>query len=673
MAELEHIWRPLRIGPVTIRNRIVMTAMTLGYGRDNVLSDRHIAFYRERARGGVALMITEQQAGHRLSKGAFQMGCSAWEKAAIPQFAKLADAVHELGAKQFVQLFGTGVHDRGTQIFDEWHPLWGVSLVPSSVHREVPMVMGHDEIRDVVEGFGESASNVMVSGLDGVEVQGAHGFLVAQFLSRVYNDRSDRYGGSVRNRCRFGLEVGKEIRNRVDGSITVGLRLSFEEWVPGGITAAETEEQIEIFAASGLFDYLSISTGGYGVNHKAAPPSTSVPEGFTVPLARRAKEIADGRLKIITAGRITRLEMAEEIIASGSADIVGMTRSHVADPYLVKKARDGRQAERVHCVGANTCQHRLWDQRPVACVMNPVAGREARWGRGSLAKLDDNRKRIAVVGGGPAGMRLAGLAAARGHQVRLFDADNELGGHLNMLKRLPGRDRWAQAVDDLAWPVMNGAVEVELGRRIDAPELDMEWCEIVVCACGSVWDGSGFSPQRPDRPEGIPGADEEHVFDIGTALERALLEPASLGTHVMVIDETGEYLPLGLADLLSSAGAQVDIVTPAAMIGADMAGTAELNVLMPPLMDKGVTLHTQRFVEAIDKEGVRLYHLWGGRRMTLSPETVVLSQRRLPLDRLFFALAGTSGLEDVRRVGDGLAPRKLDAVMYEAEQVGREI
>ena len=402
-----------------------MTAMTIAYGEDNVLSDRHIAYYRERAKGGIGLIISEQQAGHRLSKGSFHMGCTAWEKRAIPQFAKLADAVHEFGAKQFVQLFGCGVHDKGTMIFDEWHPLWAASIVPSIAHREVPLVMEKEHIDDLVKGFGEAALNTKVAGIDGIEIQGAHSYLIGQFLSPSYNRRSDQYGGSSENRARLPLEIAEEIRHRVGSDVALGLRLSFDELMgPAGITAAESEEQIERFAVSGLFDFMNISSGGYHTIQYAAPPAEFVEEGYMVPFAQRAKEIVGDRARIFTVGRIIRLAMAEQIVAEGAADMVGMTRAHVADPFLVRKALEGRDDERVHCVGANVCQQRLWDQRPMACAVNAVAGRERYWGDGTLVMATPAR-RIAVVGGGPAGLKTAVLAAHRGHTVVLYERKPE--------------------------------------------------------------------------------------------------------------------------------------------------------------------------------------------------------------------------------------------------------
>jgi 2,4-dienoyl-CoA reductase-like NADH-dependent reductase (Old Yellow Enzyme family) len=666
------LWSPLRIGPVEVRNRIMMTAMTLSYGEGNILSDRHIAYYRERAKGGIGLIVTEQQAGHRLSKGSFYEGCTAWEKRAIPQYAKLADAVHEFGAKQFVQLFGCGVHDKGTMIFDEWHPLWAASRVPSVVHREVPVAMEQEHLDDLVKGFGEAALNVKVAGLDGVEIQGAHSYLIGQFLSPGYNRRSDAYGGSPENRARLPLEIAAEIRERVGSDIALGLRLSFEEWMgPSGITAEESEEQVERFAASGLFDYLNISSGGYHTIHYAAPPAAFVEEGYMVEFARRAKELVGDRVRIFTAGRIIRIEMAEEIVAAGSADMVAMTRAHVADPFLVRKAREGRTDETVHCVGANVCQQRLWDQRPVTCVVNPTAGRERYWGDGSLQHVNGGARRIGVIGGGPAGMKTAALAARRGHSVVLMEREQELGGHLRLIARLPARGTWSMAVEDLAKPVAREGVEVRLGAAVTRDGLADEGFDTIVCATGSRWDDSGFSPYRPDR-DGIPGAERDDVLTIDAALERALADPRSLGERLVILDESAGYLPQALAVIAAEAGAQVDLVTPQLFVGEDTQKTWEMNFMYPKMTEAGVRMRPQQFVESIDDDGVEVYDVWGGPRERVAVDTVVLCLMRVPDDALFNELRD-AGTPDVRPVGDAIAPRRLEAVVYEGEKLGREI
>ncbi len=442
-SDLSLVWEPLEIGTTRVKNRIMMTAQTTLYGKDNILGDRHVDYYRERAKGGAALFICEQQAAHRLSKGSFFEGCSAWEKRAIPQYAKLADAVHEHGARQFIQLFGCGVHDKGTMIMDEWHPLWGVSKLPSVVHGEIPLVMEQAHIDDVVRGFAESALNVHVAGCDGVEIHAAHSYLLGQFLSPTYNDRTDGYGGSVRNRCRIVLEIGEAVRARVGDRLTVGVRLSFDEFLgEAGITPDQAEEQLEILSASGLFDFFNISGGGYYTLHHAVAPM-GVKQGFMIPFGKRAKAVVGNRAKVFVVGRIIDLRQAEQALADGATDMVAMTRAQMAEPHLVKKTREGREKEIRRCMGANECVARLFDNRQAACVVNPTVGREARWGSGTLQPVAPAAaKTIVVVGGGLAGMKTAEVAGSRGHRVVLFEREQHLGGHLNLLMGLPTRKEW---------------------------------------------------------------------------------------------------------------------------------------------------------------------------------------------------------------------------------------
>ncbi len=672
-SEFRHLWTPLTIGSTTVKHRIMMPAETLDYGQDHILSDRHIAFYSERAKGGAALIITEQQGAHPVSKGSFYFGCTAWEKRVIPHYAKLADAVHEYGAKQFVQLFTPGVHDKGTMIVDEWHPLWAASRVPSFLHREIPIVMEQQHIDDLVKAFGESAVNVKVSGLDGVEIHGAHSYGIGQFLSAAYNHRTDRYGGSVRKRCQLAIEIAEEIRRRVGQDFTMGIRLSFDEFMgEAGITQEQAEEQVEVLAATGLFDFFNISGGGYHTFHWAVAPMGS-PYGLMIPFGKRAKEIVGHRAKVFIVGRIIDLSMAEEIIADGAADMVAMARAHMADPFLVAKVREGREQELIKCVGANECIARLLENREVICMMNPTSGRERQWGQGTLKMVSKGEaKKIVVVGGGPAGMKTAAVAAKRGHHVVLLEKEPVLGGHLNLIKQLPTRAEWQTAIDNLTREMATAGVEVRLGVQATTTVLEQEKPDAIVCATGSTYSATGLSSYRPERP-GIPGAAQEHVIDVGTAIRRALKDPAALGKRVMIVDETGGYLPLGLAEVLATqGGVEVEVISPHLFIGEDLVRTQDMPILFPRLVAAGVKLTAQHFVEKIAGNTVEVYNLWGGEKRTIANvDTIVISMMRTPNDTLFSELR--QSFPEVHRVGDVVAPRKPAAVIYEGEKLGREI
>ena len=669
---LRLVWEPLEIGSTRVKNRIMMTAQTTLFGKDNVLGDRHIEFFRERAKGGAALFITEQQAGHRISKGSFFEGCSAWEKRAIPQYAKLADAVHEHGARQFVQLFGCGVHDKGTMIMDEWHPLWGVSKLPSIVHHEVPLVMEQEHIDDVVKEFGESALNVKVAGCDGVELHAAHSYLLGQFLSPVYNDRTDRYGGSVRNRCQILLEIGESVRAQVGNSFTVGVRLSFDEFLgEAGITPDQAEEQLEVLSTSGLFDFFNISGGSYYTLHHAVAPM-DVKNGFMVPFAKRAKAVVGNRAKVFVVGRVIDLHQAEQAIADGATDMVAMTRAQMAEPHLVKKTREGRQKEIRRCMGANECVARLFDNRPVTCAVNPTVGREARWGSGTLQPAaSEEAKRIVVVGGGLAGMKTAAVAGSRGHRVVLLEREECLGGHLNLLMELPTRKEWGTAIDNLVRAMEVAGVEVRLGEEATPEAIEREQADAVVIATGARWDCDGRSQFRPGQLR-LAGTEQENVIDVGTATERALTDASALGRRIVILEESGFYLPLGLAEILAAGGAHVEIVTPRAMVGEDVMRTLDLYFVMPRLEEAGVVCNAHTNVDKIEGDTVHVRSVWGGQpRVIEGVDTVVISMLRSPNDALYRALEGR--VAELHRVGDVLAPRRPIQSMYEGEELGRAL
>ena len=678
MGDLELIWKPLRIGATTVRHRIMVAPHGQAYGENHQPSDRMVAYFAERARGGAALVGVEATSASRHLSGAQPGGATsgwrltAYQRRTIPAYARLAEAVHSHDCRIFVQLSTGGVNDVGRAWIDNWHPVRGPSRVPSPIMNETPVALGKADIDELTGDYGQSAANLHEAGIDGVEIHAAHGYLGMQFLSPAFNKRSDAYGGSVANRCRFTVEAAEAIRSRVGDGMTVGMRLSFDEFIgDAGVTPELAEEALDVLAATGLFDYFSISCGSWYSLHRTVPPMGSAPEAFLVPYGKRAKAVVGDRAKIFLAGRVLDLVTAEQVLADGATDMVAMVRAHLADPFLITKTQEGRGREIVRCAGTNECMAAPAKGRQVTCVVNPSAGRERVWGEGTLRPATEP-KRITVVGAGPAGMRVAGVAAKRGHEVALIERASQLGGHLDLLRRLPTRGDWQKVIDDLAVVLELNGVEVRLEETATAEMVIAGSPDALVCATGATWDRAGFSAGRPDR-ETMPGADQDHVMDVVTAAWAALGDPAVLGARVLILDDTGTYLPLGLAELLGNGGVEVEVLSRFPVIGDQIAGTQDLPWLLPRLGALDVRLSPNHFIEAIHGRRVEVYETLTRRsREVEAVDTVVLSMLRSPDDALFRALRD-DGTIPTHCIGDAVAPRSVAEAIYEGEKLGRAL
>ncbi|MDD1475385.1 MULTISPECIES: FAD-dependent oxidoreductase [Micrococcaceae] len=670
-SSLSAVWQPIQIGPMRLKHRVIVPARILNWAPDNILSDRHLNHYKHLAEGGTAMIVTEQHAAYPTAKGSFHNGCTAWEERAIPGFRKMAEILHAHDVRGVVQLYGTGVHDKGTMLVDEWKPLWGVSELPSVAHSESPLVMGQAEIDVIIDGYAKSAENVREAGLDGVEIHAAHGYLLCQFLSRVYNNRTDQYGGSIENRCRLIVQIGQEIRRRVGNDLAMGIRLSYDEFIgPAGITPDEADEYVKLLVGTGLFDYFSISAGNYYTLDQTVAPQEQE-DGHLVPFARRAKELIGERAAVFTVGRFRDLHLAEEVLKSGAADIVAIGRGQLADPELIKKTREGREHEIIKCTGVNECVGRLWDGAEVMCMMNPVTGREGRWGTLDRVAPAD-AKRVLVVGGGPAGMKVASVAAQRGHLVTLVERDNKLGGHLNLLGSLPNQEGFNIATDDLVRAVNNAGVDVKLNTNADLAFINGFAPDEVFIAEGASFADSGMSLWTPGL-EQLPGAEGPSVSAIDVAVRKVQADgPKSLGDRVVIVDESSTTMPLALAEVLAAAGAKVTIITPQLMVGHDVLKRGEFTWRLPALASNGVEMIAQRVVQSFDGTNLLTSDMWTRQEHVIeNVSAVILSIYRKSSTALFSSLADAP--YPVRRIGDGLAPRKMQAIIYEAEEAARSI
>lgn len=661
--DLDVLWQPVRIGAVTIANRICVPAhQTIFPARElEVIGSRYVAYMEARARGGAGLLVVEAGAVHESTA---KVGLiDLYRERIVPGLRMLAEATHAHGAKLFAQLSHLGSQDLGTSDLDRWHAVVAPVALPSTVYGRVAKAMDEREIADVVAGYGQAAAHAREAGLDGAEISAGHGYLMCQFLSPLTNRREDRYGGSVENRCRFAIEAAQEVRRRCGRDFALGIRLSFDEFIgDAGLTPARSEEIVRVLHATGLFDYFSITGGNYHTIHEWVPNSSGGRDGHFASHAKQARAACRQEVPVIVASAIRTVDRAAEIVAGGQADLVAMMRAHIADPDLVAKAREGRRKQIRRCVGANQgCLRRLFNHEGITCTVNPAAGRERTLG-GEGGPAEPPRD-VLVVGGGPAGMMLAETAARRGHRVTLLERAHQLGGQLLLAGRLPGRATWLELADDLAGSLERLGVDVCLGTEADADDVATAGAEAVYLATGSRFDASGYSISTPQR-ETIPGLADAHVLDPAAAIA----EPERCGDHVVIIDDIGDYLPLGLALLLAETGRRVAVVTRHLHAGSTLTATGDLPFVLPQLGAAGVRVHAQSVVARIEPRSVVVTGAWGGPEESAAADTVVLAMMRRPETSLHAAL--TARGVAATQLGDCLAPREVDDAMYEGMKLG---
>jgi 2,4-dienoyl-CoA reductase (NADPH2) len=654
-AQFPKLFSPITLRKVTLRNRIVMLPMGSRFARDGEAREGDVAFYRARARGGVGAIITGgtpvHASGTMRNRGYYE----PFVKEALPSLARLADAVHSEGAAIFGQLFHRGREFAGDTDWASWAP----SAVASPNDPQTPHEMSLSEIEEIIEGFGTSAANLCKCGFDGIEIHGAHGYLVAQFLSAQANRREDRYGGSPQNRMRFLLEIVDSIRSNIGPDAVLGMRMSADEGedVVDGIRLAYSEQIAKALAATGKVDYLSVTMGIRGAYVK----DMSVHVGAAVPLAAAIRKAS--ALPVIAGQRINHPPLAEKVLASGAADMIGMARALIADWEWVAKARDGRVEEIRPCIACNqVCRSGI-----MGCVHSPTAGRETMWGPGSL-KPAAVRRKVVVVGGGPAGMEAAIQSAERGHAVVLFEAGRRLGGQARIAALAPNRTEVDGVVAYRALELARLGVQLRLGVRADVAAVLAEKPDAVVIATGAV----------PALPE-VEGGELSHVIDVIRALEpdaQTEKRLAAASSAVVVDNGSGFWETCGTAEALGKRGLQVHLVTPAGTVAGSVPVEAAAP-LMRRLRWLGVTLLPLHRVSSIEAGKISVYDV------VRVAATRILEERELPADIVVYyagkravtelAVQLEGRVPELHMVGDCVSPRRINHAVLEGHRAGRSL
>jgi 2,4-dienoyl-CoA reductase-like NADH-dependent reductase (Old Yellow Enzyme family) len=660
-SKYPHVFSPIALGPLELPNRFYFAPHGVALNVNNEPSNDFAWYSAERARGGCSLVIQSLNV-----YGKVEGTGSPYPARNVASFRAMADKVHGEGGRICGQLWFFWEATGQWQHLSPPRP----ALAPSSFQHNLTYASTHalraSEVGQIVEAYRQSATHLREAGYDAVEVHISHGTLLEQFVSPYFNRRTDEYGGSLENRMRLAFECLEAVREAVAGELAIGIRYNCDELLQGGYGQEEAAEILAKFCASGLLDFADLDV--------AVEPNQfwlGMPNYFVEKQPYRkyveAMRGAVGDVPVLSViGRMSSIAEAEEVIASGVADMVGSARALIAEPDLVRNAREGNENRSRTCIHCNWCMSGAFVLGAFGCAINPASSHERFWGGWSWEERTATPSRVVVIGGGPGGMEAARVAGKKGHDVVVFDAREELGGNFRLWAQLPGREWFMKAIKWWTSELENLGVDVRLGTEATVDTVLAERPDAVIVATGSRYSTTGRSGFLN---QDIPGHDRDFVF----TPDDFYLDGVRPTGKVVVLDTEGINTGAGIVQLLADAGAEVELVTPAfAPVTLELMGSLEVGFIVGRMKAAGVKLSTSQYVRSIGDRSVTVYDVFTNVDRTIDDvDAVILATSREANDQFSDGLEGN--VKQVFAIGDALAPRTWGASTYEGQLFARFI